>query len=60
MIEHNLELQFRMNDIEDNKTFDGNCAKTGEDVRIEARIQEEGYEKQDAFIKMFNQVCVLN
>jgi hypothetical protein len=45
MIEHNLELQFRMNDIEDKKTFDENCAETDENVQIEARKQDDNYAK---------------
>ncbi len=45
MVEHNLELQFRMDDIGDKKTFDGNCAEADEDVQIEARKQDDNYAK---------------
>ncbi len=45
MIEHNLELQFRMNDIEDKKMFDGNCAEADENVQIQARKQDDNYAK---------------
>jgi len=30
-----------MNDIEVNKTFDGNCEEADEDVQIEARKQKD-------------------
>ena len=45
MIEHNLQLQFRMDDIGVNKTFDGNCEEADEDVQIEARKQGDIYAK---------------
>jgi hypothetical protein len=45
MIKHNLQLQFRMNDIEVNKTFDENCEEADENVQIEARKQEDIYAK---------------
>ena len=49
MVEHNLELQFRMNDIEDNITFDRSCAEADEDVQIEARKQ--GFHKTSIPVK---------
>jgi hypothetical protein len=45
MVEHNLQLQFRMNGIGVNKTFDGNCEEADEDVQIEARKQRDIYAK---------------
>ncbi len=45
MIEHSLQLQFRMNDIEVNKTLNGNCEEADENVQIEARKQEDIYAK---------------
>lgn len=45
MVEHKLELQFRMNDIGDNNTFDRICAEVDENVQIEARKQGDNYAK---------------
>lgn len=45
MIEHNLQLQFRINDIEINKTFDRNCEEANENMQIEARKQRDIYAK---------------
>jgi hypothetical protein len=45
MVEHNLELQFRMDDIGDNNTFDRKCAEADEDVQIESRKQDDNYAK---------------
>ena len=45
MIKHSLQLQFRMNDIEVNKTLNENCKEADENVQIEARKQEDIYAK---------------
>ncbi len=45
MIEHSLQLQFRMNDIEVNKMLNENCEEVDENVQIEARKQEDIYAK---------------